>query len=105
MTGVPASSIFEVMKSQKKALRSAKAARKTNPPFGYAWLSGRLVVDPVEYKTIELIRSLNDSGMRPYHIEKYLNQRNIPTRNGGKWFARIISNILEKELYGPKSSI
>jgi len=97
MTGVPVSSIFETMKSQKRALRSTKAARKTNPPFGYAWLSGKLVANPAEYKTVELIRNLHGSGMRPYHIEKHLNERKIPTRSGGKWFARIVTNILEKE--------
>ena len=96
ITGVPASSIFDAMKKQKRTARSVSIARKTNPPYGYAWLSGKLVINPVEYQTVELIKNLSDSGMRPYHIEKHLNERAIPTRNGGKWFARIITNILEK---------
>ena len=96
--GVATSSIFDLMKDQKRAIRSAKAARKTNPSLGYAWLSGKLVLNPAEYETVELIRNLHQSGMRPYHIEKHLNQRGIPTRNGSKWFARIVTNILAKEM-------
>jgi hypothetical protein len=98
MTGAAASSIFETMKRHKRVVRSASAARKTNPPFGYAWLSGKLVMDPNEYKTIELIKTLYGSGMRPYHIEKHLNAREIPTRKGGRWYARMISSILKREL-------
>ena len=91
-------SIFKVMKTLKRKRRSSQKARKTNPPFGYSWLSGKLVINPIEYKTVQLIQDLHDSGMRPYQIEKYLNERKVSTRNGGKWFARIITNILEKEV-------
>lgn len=96
ITGVASTSIFKVMKTLKRKRRSSQKARKTNPPFGYSWLSGKLVINPVEYKTILLIRDLHESGMLPYQIEKYLNEQKVPTRNGGKWFARIITNIIEK---------
>ena len=86
------------MKKNRLRRRSRNEPRKTNPPFGYLWLSGKLVINPIEYKTVQLIRDLHDSGMRPYQIEKYLNERKVSTRNGGKWFARIITNILEKEV-------
>lgn len=103
MTGVASSSIFNTMKKNRLKRRSRNEPRKTNPPFGYSWLSGKLVINPVEYKTVVLIRDLHESGMRPYQIEKYLNERKIPTRNGGKWFARIITNILKKEVMESKN--
>lgn len=97
ITGVASTTIFNTMKRNRLKRRSPQEARKTNPPFGYSWLSGKLVVNPVEYKTVQLIRDLHEYGMRPYHIEKHLNKQKIPTRNGGKWFARIITNIIQKE--------
>jgi hypothetical protein len=102
LTGVPVSSIFDELKRQKVKLRSANDRRKTNPPFGYAYLKGQLVINPTEYKTVQIILDLSESGMRPYHIEKYLNDKQIPTRKGGRWFSRIVTNIIDKERTGFK---
>ncbi len=44
-----------------------------------------------------MILDLSESGMRPYHIEKFLNEKQILTRKGGRWFSRIVTNIIEKE--------
>lgn len=97
MTGVPTTSIYDKLKKLKLQCRQRSKSLKTNPPFGYAWLSGKLVINPVEFKTVQLIQNLHSTGMRPYHIEKHLNSHKIPTRKGGQWFARIISNILASE--------
>lgn len=94
MTGVPITSIYDKIKKLKLQSRQRNESRKTNPPFGYAWLSGQLVVNPIEFKTVQLIQHLHSTGMRPYQIEKHLNNLKTPTRKGGKWFARIICNIL-----------
>lgn len=98
LTGVPTASIFDAMKERKIKRRSRTEARKKNPPFGYAWLSGRLIINPVEYRTVQMILDLHQSGMRPYHIEKHLNANRIPTRSGGKWFARVVTNIIKAEI-------
>jgi hypothetical protein len=77
--------------------RPVAKVRKTNPPFGYAWLEGRLAINPVEFKTVRMILDLSESGMRPYHIEKVLNDQQIPTRAGRRWFSRIITNVIRGE--------
>ena len=66
-------------------------------PYGYAWLEGKLVVDPREFKTVLKIMDLWHSGKSLTDIAKYLNDHNIPTRMGGRWFHCTVGAIIKRE--------
>lgn len=97
MAGMPASTLFDEMKSQDIPRKSWRKALRPNAPYGYAWLSGELVVNPIEYKTVKLMLDLSSIQMRPYHIANYLNERGIKPTSGKKWFARTVTDTLDRE--------
>jgi hypothetical protein len=96
MVGMPATTLFDELKDRDIPTRSASEARKTNPPYGYAWLSGEIVVNPLEYKYVLLILELSDVGKRPHQIANYFNEQNIRPRRGKKWFARTVTDIISR---------
>ena len=98
MTGLPATSLFEALKEQKISTRPAWKTRRTNPSYGYAWLSGEIVMNPVEYKNVLLILELSKIGKRPHQIAKYLNEKATTPRRGKKWFARTVTDIIHREV-------
>lgn len=97
MIGVPATSLFEAMKDRNISIRPAWKARRKNPPYGYAWLSGKIVMNPLEYKNVLLILELAKMRKRPHQIANYLNQHGIKPRRGKKWFARTVTDIIQRE--------
>lgn len=97
MAGMPASSLFDEMKACNIPRRSWRKAMRPNAPYGYAWLSGELVMNPIEYKTVQLILELSKSGKRPHQIAEYLNQKGVKPRRGKKWFARTITDFILRE--------
>lgn len=97
MVGIPATSLFEVLKDCGPSTRSASMARKKNPPYGYAWLSGEIVLNPLEYKNVLLILELSSMRRRPHQIAKYLNEQEIKPRRGKKWHARTVANIIHRK--------
>lgn len=97
MAGMPASTLFDEMKSNNIPRRSWRKAVRPNALYGYAWLSGELVMNPIEYKTVKLILDLSKSGKRPHQIAQYLNEKKVKPRRGGKWFARTITDIIRRE--------
>jgi len=66
-------------------------------PYGYAWLEGKLIVDPREYKVVLKIMSLWHSGKSLTAIAYHLNDQKIPTRMGGKWFHCTIGAIIKRQ--------
>lgn len=97
MAGVPASTLFDEMKAHNIPRRSWRKAMRPNAPYGYAWLSGELVMNPLEYKNVQLILELSGAGKRPHHIANFLNEKRIKPRKGKKWFARTITDIIRRE--------
>ena len=97
MVGMPATSLFDALKEQKLVTRPAWKARKKNPAYGNSWLSGEIVMNPLEYKNVLLILELSEMGKRPYQIANYLNQHGIKPRRGKKWFARTVTDIIHRE--------
>lgn len=93
---MPATSLFDELRERGIPTRSASAARKTNPRYGYAWLSGEIAINPLEYKNVLLILELSKMGTRPHQIAKYLNEQTIQPRRGKKWFARTVTDILNR---------
>lgn len=95
MAGIPASTLFDEMKARNVPRRSWRKAIRPNAPYGYAWLSGELVMNPLEYKNVQLILEIS-AGKRPHQIAEYLNQKGVKPRRGTKWFARTITDIIER---------
>ena len=88
--------------------RALKARALGRPPYGYRNGSdGRLQIVSEESPVVELIYRLytkEDLGIRL--IAQHLNEREIPTRRGGKWNMITIRDILRNPgLYGNLHSI
>lgn len=62
-----------------------------------AWLSGEIVMNPLEYKNVLLILELSEIGRRPHQIAKSLNTQEIKPRRGKKWFARTVTDIILRQ--------
>lgn len=100
MVGMPSTSLFDAMKELSIRIRPAWKTRRTNPSYGYAWLSGEIVMNPVEYKKVLLILELSKIGKRPHQIARYLDEKGIKPRRGKKWYARTITDIVSREKSG-----
>ena len=58
-----------------------------------------LIVDPIQAKTVSLIKKLRKRGFSMKSIADHLNSHEIPTRRGGKWYASTVWYILNNRLY------
>jgi len=65
-------------------------------PFGYAYLDGKLTVDPREYNVILKIQKLWQSGKAQRAIAQILNDQKIPTRHGKRWSHGVVGTILKR---------
>ena len=65
-------------------------------PYGYAYLEGKLVVDPKEYKTVLEIHRQRQKMKSDRAIARYLNDQKITTRAGKKWTNEIIKRIIDR---------
>lgn len=97
MVGMPTTTLFDEFKEHRVSTRPASESRKKNPPYGYAWLSGEIVMNPLEYKNVLLIQGFSKMGKRPHQIANYLNDQGIKPRWGKKWFARTVTDIIQRE--------
>ena len=88
-----------LIKARTKAALAAKRARgeKTggSVPYGYNVVSGKLVKNPREQKTIALIRRLRAQGWSHASIVGTLEARGIPAR-GARWHATTVQRILTR---------
>ena len=81
---------------QKTRSSDPKVMKPGTIPYGYAYLEGKLVKDPKEYKTVLKIQKLWRSGKSCSAIAKELNNQKIPTRMGGRWGKAVIARILKR---------
>lgn len=65
-------------------------------PYGFAWLEGKLVKDPREYKTVLKVIGLWQAGKSFSATACALNDQRVPTRNGKKWFHSSIGAIVKR---------
>ncbi|USK56527.1 recombinase family protein [Cytobacillus solani] len=70
-------------------------------PFGYDLdlSKGKLSINTKEAKVVRMIVDLYFKGYGANKICKYLNERNIPTRDGNKWNDKPLMQILKNPLY------
>ena len=91
--GLPMRTATEANNSDSKGSRPMKAGAV---PYGYAYLEGRPVKEPKEYKVVLQIQNLWQSGKGCSAIANTLNDQEILTRGGKRWAKGIISRIIKR---------
>src|SRR5262249_3872713 len=78
------------------ALRHKKAHGEVynHVPFGYDAVDGQLVPNPAEALIIARMTALRTEGTSYHRIADYLNDRGVPTKQGGTWRSQTVKNIL-----------
>jgi hypothetical protein len=63
-------------------------------PYGWAYLDGKLVIDPKEQIIVRQIIKLHQSGKSNQQIAGELNSKKVSTRNRGVWRRCTIRSII-----------
>ncbi len=63
-------------------------------PFGYDVVQGRLVRKEMEWSWVLKIHEMREQGMSLRKIADFLTSEGVPTKNGGRWHAKTVSQIL-----------
>lgn len=106
-TGIAKSTIRETLKKSGFALRNSlngnsskidnkQTKRGGSTPFGYAYLDGKLLMDPKEQVALRKILRLWNSGKSYQAIADELNDKKIPTRSGKPWIRSVVKSIILK---------
>jgi hypothetical protein len=70
-----------------------RLSRSSQAPYGWDVVQGELVANPEEQQWI--LKMMEMSAEQSLHaIAKFLGQSCAPTKNGGKWHAKTLSQIL-----------
>jgi site-specific DNA recombinase len=69
--------------------------RGGSTPYGYAYLDGKLLIDPKEQIIVRKILKLHQSEMSGNAIAKELNNQKIPSRNGKSWRPCVVRRIIK----------
>ena len=70
-------------------------SNSSQQPYGWKSVNGVLEKEPSEWRCVELMFQFREQGLSLHKIAAELTHRKIPTKNGGKWFAKSISQILK----------
>lgn len=92
--GIPKSTVIKALKSQGMTV-SVKPESSNNPPYGYALLNKKLVINPTEYKTVQLILDLNKVGKSKREIAATLNGSGHLSRKG-QWHHTSIGKVIAR---------
>ncbi len=103
-TGIPRSSIHASLRVNRDVLRPPEKVpferwRRGNPnprrhpPYGFCWYNGKLVEDPREYPTVQLIHDLWKQGRTVGEIVRYLNEKGYRSRLGRDWGYGVVKGI------------
>jgi DNA invertase Pin-like site-specific DNA recombinase len=68
-------------------------------PFGFNRVGDRLVPVVDEMAVVHLIRERREDGWSLGMIADAFNADSVPTKNGRRWYARTVKNILENAIY------
>ena len=79
--------------------RTASGMLGFNIPFGYYYSNGSLHINEKETPVVSNIYTWYKNGKSMGEIAKVLNSDKIPTKRGGTWAKKTISNILKNPLY------
>lgn len=72
-----------------------------NVPLGYIYdkVSKFPKIDSKESKTIKLIFDTYEEIKSATHVMRYLNDNNIPTKRGGRWTSKTVTDIIRNPFY------
>lgn len=68
-------------------------------PYGFDRVGDRLVVAVDEMAMVHLMQERREDGWSFTMIADAFNGDRVPGKNGGKWYARTVKNILDNSLY------
>ncbi|MBE9204909.1 recombinase family protein [Synechocystis salina LEGE 06099] len=76
--------------------KKANGEHVGSPAFGYQ-IIGKRLKKSTEHKTVQAILAMRENGMTLTAIADHLNAKQIPTARGGKWYAKTVANIIDRE--------
>lgn len=82
------------MNGNAKNLDSKRTKRGGHTPYGYAYLDGKLLIDPKEQIVVRKILKLRQEGKTFQAIADELNRHKTPTRSGKAWIKSVIRSIV-----------
>ena len=105
-TGIPKSTVRETLTKCGMTLRNSlngnakhvsglHAKRGGSTPYGYAYLDGKLLIDPKEQIIVRKILKFQQSGISGNAIARELNNQKIPSRNGKSWRPCVVRRIIK----------
>lgn len=80
------------------ARKRAKGERVGHAPFGYTYRNKKLVPVDAELKTVRLICDQRERGSSYHKIAKFLNERKIPSKRGGIWYAETVKTVYQNAI-------
>jgi hypothetical protein len=96
VTGVSRSMVLEALDRFGIPQNGNGHRRPGHIPFGFDYLSYRLVKNKAEQGVIRLIRQYRVGGQSLRQIASQLNQHLVPTKNSGIWQANTVRLILAR---------
>lgn len=92
ITNIPKATILKTFQKYKVTRRQTKIGQA---PYGFAYLEGKLVVDPKEHLIVRKIISFHHKGYSMRAISRELNSRKLFNRKGTKWHNGVIKSVIE----------
>lgn len=68
-------------------------------PYGFERVGNKLVASEMEQKVLEKILIMKGQGMSLRAIASKLNEKRIPAKRGGIWYASTVRSILVNSLH------
>ena len=98
--GVSLTTVLRVCRTLKigrysDQIPSEMRSNSSQQPYGWKSVNGVLEKEPSEWRCVELMSQLREQGLSLHKIAAELTHRKVPTKNGGRWFAKSISQILK----------
>ena len=87
--------------------KKAKLEAYSPTPYGYRRVGVKLVRNEDEQRIIHRIQCMREKGSSLRGIARHLNTLSIPAKNGGRWYASTIRNILINDMHetGPSRGV
>ena len=70
-------------------------SNSSQQPYGWKSANGVLEKESSEWQCVELMFQFRSQGLSLHKIAAELTHRKIPTKNGGRWFAKSVYQILK----------
>lgn len=80
--------------THQRSITSGKQGAR--PYYGFCYFEGRIVKDPHEFPTLEMIHRRWTQKRSAHSIVIELNRKKIPSREGKQWSWAAVRNILER---------